>query len=294
MLGTNLSTTRQLPVRVPSHVHEQLEHLRQQHPLRTRRHLLHFQRRDRGHLLGREHRWAVDGDRHGVLRHGGRLGAGWTSSHEKAAGDIASFVLEHAQDGVPIRLIERDDAGAAVEGWLQVAWLSSSAAWSRPISSTTAVSGTGIPTSHMACSSTSRSVISRGAPRRSSISIQGRRSRSLHPPPRVRVRHPTEVCVLRSPRVDSRSCVRRPCFSSSWGVSGRSRRVAVAATVRQRPRRRYNQRLDSRNSSPGFVRVLCESRSRLAMGVEWGVDFWSVRGWSRPLSTWLTAPPGSI
>ena len=71
---------------------------------------------------------------------------GWLDElYEKAAGDIASFVLEHAQDGVPIRLIERDDAGAAVEGWLQVAWLSSSAAWSRPISSTTAVSGTGIP-----------------------------------------------------------------------------------------------------------------------------------------------------
>ncbi len=45
---------------------------------------------------------------------------GWLDElYEKAAGDIASFVPEHAQDGVPIRLIERDDAGAAVEGWLQ-------------------------------------------------------------------------------------------------------------------------------------------------------------------------------
>ena len=38
---------------------------------------------------------------------------------------------------------------------------------------------------------------------------------------------------------------------------------------------RYNQSPDSRNSSPRFVRALCESRSRPAMGVGWGADSWS-------------------
>ena len=293
MLGTNLSTTRQLPVRVPSHVHEQLEHLRQQHPLRTRRHLLHFQRRDRGHLLGREHRWAVDGDRHGVLRHGGRLGlvgralregsrryrefcsrarAGWRADQAHRARRCGRRGRGLVAGGVAVELCGMEPADQFDNGCV---WYGDS--YERH----------GVLLHESKCHLAGSAAQVEHLDPRPEVAIPA-------PSPRVRVRHPTEVCVLRSPRVDSRSCVRRPCFSSSWGVSGRSRRVAVAATVRQRPRRRYNQRLDSRNSSPGFVRVLCESRSRLAMGVEWGVDFWSVRGWSRPLSTWLTAPPGSI
>ena len=152
MLGTNLSTTRQLPVRVPSHVHEQLEHLRQQHPLRTRRHLLHFQRRDRGHLLGREHRWAVDGDRHGVLRHGGRLGLVGRALREGSR-RYPGFCSRARAGWRADQAHRARRCGRRGRGLVAVAWLSSSAAWSRPISSTTAVSGTGIPTSHMACSS---------------------------------------------------------------------------------------------------------------------------------------------
>ena len=48
---------------------------------------------DRGRLLGREHGWAVDGDRHGCSGTGDDWG--WLDEvYEKAAGDIAGWKMD--------------------------------------------------------------------------------------------------------------------------------------------------------------------------------------------------------